>query len=523
MDIKKKLAILFKSRAGIIWLQTNEEVRAERTCISVAAGLSTEINGDRVDMNVYIWRSTIGLVNVKGELVDREAIDPRKLTNKISNDKTRAMYIIEDLSSLIRDPFTMRSIKDLARDLGNKDPSNAKMIVVIDSKLPPDELKCSTIVVDFPLPTKEEIGIIIEDIVKIMDGSLSEDQIKNIENQKDSIITALTGLEAEKVALAINESLVRTKGKIDIALLIESKKSLISGGAITWHDPDPRGLDAIGGLDELVSWLIERREAFSSEAEEYGLPRPKGILVVGVPGTGKSLTAKIISTVWGMPLLRFDVGAVFSKYVGTSEENIRSTLGIAEAISPTILWIDEIEKAFTGLSSEGDGGTAARVFGTFLTWLQESDAPVFIIATANDIEKLPPEFTRAGRFDCIWWVDTPNCEERKAISKVMRNKYKKTAAVSDDEVSAVTEGYTGAEIEEAYKNALNIAFNDGRRDVVTSDVIESIKKIVPIIKSSSRRIGELRKWADGSARLANAQDDKAVSKTSSNTASKLEI
>jgi len=243
------------------------------------------------------------------------------------------------------------------------------------------------------------------------------------------------------------------------------------------------------------------------EAQKYGLPAPSGVMLVGVPGCGKSQAAKAFPAAWGLPLLRMDVGALFSKFVGDSEEKIRKALATAEAVAPCVLWVDEIEKAFGGGGE--DGGTSQRVLGTFLTWMQERKPGVFIIATSNDISKLPPEFCRAGRWDDTWFVDLPNQQERKEIADVMRKRFPHCDKVKTDAVALSSDGNTGAEIEQAFKDALYVAFSDNKREVTTADVEIALGQRIPLIKSAQEKINELRKWAAGGrARFASAREEK---------------
>jgi SpoVK/Ycf46/Vps4 family AAA+-type ATPase len=260
----------------------------------------------------------------------------------------------------------------------------------------------------------------------------------------------------------------------------------------------------IGGLDLLKGWLVQRKDAFGPEARHYGLPSPKGLLIVGIPGTGKSLTAKATATVFNQPLLKLDAGRLFASLVGQSESNLRSVIATVEAIAPCVLWIDEIEKGFHGARSSGfsDGGTASRVLGTFLSWMQEKAAPVFVVATANDVTQLPPEFLRKGRFDELFFIDLPNREEREAIWRIQIAKYGRKADAFD--VAALahsTEGLTGSEIEQAFLDALYDAFS--RREEPTDlSITLQLTDLVPLSKLMAEQISGLRQWAKGRARAA---------------------
>jgi SpoVK/Ycf46/Vps4 family AAA+-type ATPase len=266
-------------------------------------------------------------------------------------------------------------------------------------------------------------------------------------------------------------------------------------------------LDSIGGLDVLKEWLLKRRHAFSTRAIDYGLPTPKGLLILGIAGTGKSLTAKATAKVFGVPLLKLDAGRIFAGLVGQSESNLRAVIQTAEAIAPCCLWIDEVEKGFSGSKSSGatDGGTSARVFGTFLSWMQEKSAPVFVVATANDVSQLPPEMLRKGRFDELFFVDLPNQAEREAIWEIQIGKHGRIPSEFDVvQLAKATEGLTGSEIENVFIEALYLAF-DSEKEPTDLDIARVLTQFVPLSKLMAEQIGGLRQWSKGRARLATSQ------------------
>ncbi|MFN7137883.1 MAG: AAA family ATPase, partial [Limisphaerales bacterium] len=263
----------------------------------------------------------------------------------------------------------------------------------------------------------------------------------------------------------------------------------------------------IGGLDVLKDWLLKRRRAFTRKAVEYGLPTPKGLMIVGIPGTGKSLTAKATAKVFGVPLLKLDAGRIFAGLVGQSELNLRSVIQTAEAIAPCVLWVDEIEKGFSGSRNSGstDGGTSARVFGSFISWMQEKSSPVFIVATANDVSQLPPEMLRKGRFDEIMFVDLPNEEERKVIWSIVISKFNRDPKDFDlVQLSRITEGFTGSEIESLFYDAMFAAFEQNR-EPTELHIAEVLNGFVPLSKTMAEQIEGLRKWSQGRCRLATTQ------------------
>jgi SpoVK/Ycf46/Vps4 family AAA+-type ATPase len=331
------------------------------------------------------------------------------------------------------------------------------------------------------------------------------------EKSREALTQAAGGLTLQEAENVFAKSLVND-GQLDgndVSTVFSEKQQIIRKSGLLEYYDETTDLGDVGGLDELKEWLQRRSVAFTDKARQFGLPAPKGILLVGVQGCGKSLCAKAISSEWRMPLLRFDVGRVFSSLVGSSEENIRRATAVAESISPAVLWVDEIDKAFAGSqgSAGTDGGTTARVMSTFLTWLSEKQRPVFVMATANDISQLPPELLRKGRLDEIFFVDLPKPAERHQILDIHLRKRKRDAGQFElDKLSAASEGFSGAEIEQAIISALYDAFYIGR-DLQTDDVLKSIKETVPLSKTMSERITALRAWAEGRARFASSGDE----------------
>ncbi|MFT7583479.1 MAG: SpoVK/Ycf46/Vps4 family AAA+-type ATPase, partial [Myxococcota bacterium] len=312
-----------------------------------------------------------------------------------------------------------------------------------------------------------------------------------------------------EAASVFAKSLVKTRD-FDIDTILAEKKGIIrKSGILEFYQTDEKFND-VGGLEVLKSWLKKRKVAFSRDARDFGLPAPKGILLIGVPGCGKSLTAKAIGAMWHMPLLRLDVGKVFGSLVGSSEENMRKAIKTAEAVAPSILWLDELEKGFSGSSSSGqtDGGTTARVFGTFITWLQEKQSAVFVIATANDVSALPPELLRKGRFDEIFFVDLPSQKERGEIFKIHITKKKRDPALFDYEaLIAASQQFAGSEIEQAVVSALYDCYEEDKAELTTERLVKSIEEIIPLAYTMKERIDHMRDWSKSRARRASLVDD----------------
>jgi SpoVK/Ycf46/Vps4 family AAA+-type ATPase len=363
----------------------------------------------------------------------------------------------------------------------------------------------SVTVISVEMPNRTTMEQVIDSFLEFAPDKAKEHIAEN--DHRNKVVQAMLGLTTEAAANALSRSQAMS-GVYDPLIISKEKERVVRGSGLEWYEPDPRGMEGVGGIDILKNWLTERKSAFTAEARLWGLPAPKGTVLLGVPGGGKSLTCKCIATAWSLPLLRMDIGSLFSKYVGESEGKIRQALQTAEAVAPCILWLDEIEKAMGQGGGESDGGTSQRVFGTFLTWMQERKPGVFIIATANDLRPFEtnPEFLRAGRWDDIWFVDLPTTRERVHIAEIMRFKFDHCETVDSMAVSLASSGYTGAEIEGAFNDAMYNAFTDGMREVLTSDITGALAKRVPLSKTMGEKIEKLRTWAKGRARMASSPD-----------------
>jgi ATP-dependent 26S proteasome regulatory subunit len=357
---------------------------------------------------------------------------------------------------------------------------------------------------EFPFANKKEIRHALHDVVRGAERKIPDiaKQTKKIESE---LIDAVTGLTLQEAQTAFSISLVSSHSW-DIPLILEQKKQLINkSGMLEYFDKTVK-MDDIGGLKNLIEWIKERKQCFSQAAEDYGLNKPRGLLTIGMPGCGKSLVCKAISSAWKMPLLRLDFGKLFGSLVGDSEKNAREAIRQAEAVAPAILWIDEIEKAISGNSSSGrtDGGTTSRVLSTFLTWMQEKESPVFVIATANDHQAIPPEFLRAGRFDEIFFVDLPNVEEREEIFNVLlRIRGIDTKKINTPALAIKSDGFSGAEIEKAIDNAMLAGFMDKSRIIDTDDISKAMGEFKSLFEMRQSDFEELREWAGNKCRMAN--------------------
>jgi SpoVK/Ycf46/Vps4 family AAA+-type ATPase len=424
------------------------------------------------------------------------------------------------------DVHIIRSIKNSLPTM----TSSGKCLIFLGPRLTnipnvniPEELEKDICVMDFPLPGREELRTVLNYVLLSASESTPDKKTELTELIKDKLCDAALGLTAQEaedlfsLSLAKNHQLTSDSVKI----VLDGKCDVIKRDGILEYFSPEITLEDVGGLKELKRWLIKRIPVFTKEARAWGLPYPKGILMVGVQGCGKSLVAKMIAALFGVPLLRLDMGKVFQKFMGQSEGTVRKSISIAEAVSPCVLWIDEIEKGFSGTKSSGetDSGVTNRVVQTYLTWMQEKTSPVFIAATGNNVSQLPPELMRKGRMDEIFFVDLPNPEERREIIKIHIKKRPKQVekkgksgaytlvyrTLSDEDVEKIvvaSNGYTGSEIEQAIINALFDKYEE-RVDPTGDDIVNALKDFVPLSKTMEIEITELRKWGNNKAKSAS--------------------
>jgi SpoVK/Ycf46/Vps4 family AAA+-type ATPase len=375
------------------------------------------------------------------------------------------------------------------------------LVILSDQLRLPTELREETTIVDFDLPSIEEISLLVNNLV----GT----KLKVSPDEREQLLKALTGLTRCRIARVLAKCLARS-GKVDesaIGVVIEEKRQTIRETGILEFIPHQSGLESVGGLENLKAWVKLRSHSFTDAAREYGLPSPKGVLLAGIQGTGKSLSAKTIAAEWKLPLLRLDVGRLFGGIVGESESRVRQVIKLAEAISPVVLFIDEIEKSFSNNQSDGDSGTSKRVFATLLTWLAEKTAPVFVVATANNVELLPAELIRKGRLDELFFLSLPTQSEREQIFKVHLNRLRPNNQFNLELLAARSQEFSGAEIEQVIYDAMQFGFSQNR-EFTTEDILDSIADCIPLAKIASHQIEALKDWASRSgAKSASLSPD----------------
>jgi len=506
MTLVDEMELLVESRAGVVQVLTHDEQRLIEALTAVCA----KMRGTQ-GMGLYMWDMAEHFQElVKGEPAfdcSKETL-PHTVLPMIERGQTPAVFLLRDFHQAWKKSDTAeRKLRNLAQTLSRSPVQRTLVISTPPDLMPPESrhpagLKQDIVTLELGKPGAEELRAII--------GRVLGDTMPGGELGAKLCETALglSGVQAARVAARVFADARLHRRRIDetaLDTIREEKRRIIrDSGALDFVDATEQA-SSVGGLEALRNWLELRKEAFSERAAAYGLDAPGGVALVGIPGTGKSLCAKVTASIWRMPLLRLDMGAVFGGVLGSSERNIREAIEISELVSPCILWVDEIEKAFAG--SGGDSGTAARVLGTFLTWMQEKEKPVCVMATANDVERLPPEFLRKGRFDEVFFLDLPTAEERAAIFHVHLGKrgYTMVAQRFDlDQVVEVTEGFVGAEIEAVVKDAMFPAFMDGERELETDDLVKSAGEMVPLAKSRAKHIEKLRQLVvNGEARNAS--------------------
>ena len=495
IKMKEELNILIQAQYPLIYLVTSEEYRAEQALARIAQ-LKEE------PRKVFIWTVTHGMVEFgqTRQSMQHNTVSPEAAIEWAIRQREPAIFIFKDLHPFITSAPVMRWLRDAIASFKGTEKVAILMSPVQEIPL---ELEKDIVVLDFPLPDLNELSDVL---ARQLDSTKTR---RTSGETKEKLLKATLGLtrdEAEKVYRKAYIKAGRLTEK-EVEIVLSEKKQLIRRNGILEYIEEDETIDSVGGLEELKVWLNQRSNAFTERAREYGLPQPKGMLILGVPGCGKSLIAKTTARLWGLPLLRLDMGRVYDgSMVGRSEANLRNALKTAESISPGILFIDELDKAFAGGtgSADSDGGTSSRIFGSFLTWMQEKTSPVFVMATANRVERLPGEFLRKGRFDEIFFVDLPTPQERQDIFQIHLSKRREEISRFDlEQLAKVSDGFSGAEIEQAIIAAMYEAFAQ-EREFTQLDIIAAIKSTLPLSRTMTEQVTALRDWARQRARPASA-------------------
>jgi len=493
--IQDEIRLYLRARVALIVLVTVEEPRA------IAMLDEVRLSRD-ADADLVTWDIADRFESRSGRRLP-DAADPAAALDKIKEQavgapERRDLYVLKDFHEFWgKDPRVRRKLRSLAQLLVF---TGSSLVVITPARSVPAELRDEAVLVEMPLPDEDALRRELDDLIASTSGLRSQ----LTEHGRARLAQAALGLTITQAKRAYARAIVRDRVLDDRAIesVLEEKKAVIRESQALEFYAAEETPDDVGGLEELKSWLTLRERAFSVEAAAFGLPAPKGLALIGIPGTGKSLTAKMIGGLWRLPLLRLDVGALFGPLVGESEERVRRALQLAATVSPCVLWIDELEKGFS--AGDLDGGTSQRVFGTILTWMQEKTDPVFVVATANDVTALPPETLRRGRFDEVFFLDLPTEEERREIITVhLRKRRRDPAGFDVHHLAQISDGHTGAELEQAVVDAMYQAFAQ-QRDVGTADITAAIRRAVPLSRAQREVIARLRAWLrEGRAQSAS--------------------
>lgn len=495
MSFAKDFKLLLKARYSLVYISTTEEERLEY-------GIRLCVKDLSVTRAIYSWDFIDGYIGNPNDngFGARNPLQALELIEKLTPE-TPAVFILKDFHLFLNDISVTRKLKNVIRLIKNQ----SKTIVIVAPEIQiPDSLKDLVTLLEFTLPKPFEIK---RELLRIQDslGHFLPD------SSLDILVRSCQGLSLERIRKVLSK-IIATYKEINVESLevvFVEKKQIISQTKILEFYSSIEKMSDVGGLENLKKWLHKRSGALSQRAENYGLPLPRGLFLVGIQGTGKSLTAKAIANEWGLPLLRLDVGKLFGGVIGESESRMRQMIQLSEAMSPCILWIDEIDKAFASGDSRNDSGTTNRVLATFITWLSEKKSSVFVVATANNIHCLPSEIIRKGRFDEIFFIGLPSLEEKKSIFKVhlSRLRPKSWNEYDLDLLSKLAKKFSGAEIEEVIIESMHTAFSENR-EFTLKDIVDSINQFVPLAYTNQESIDSLQEWAEsGKARLASSKNE----------------
>jgi hypothetical protein len=496
-DDEGRLEVLLKASVPLVYAVSFEEEHVLQTIRAVAARMAADTGTERP---VFVWSSSRGLRGADGTLIEaRSAGDPVAALSRVIEREDSGIYVFLDIHRHFG-PVVSRLLRDAARAVRT---SHRSIVILSPSYGIPPEVEQDAAVLVFQLPDRTRLEAAVETAA----ASLEADGVvvDMSRDTRDGLARAAKGLTEAEAERSIRLTAMEA-GRLDetaVRRVGEHKRQVIRRSGILEYFDAPETFEDVAGLENLLDWFAQRHAVFAGRAAFTGLPMPKGVLLAGVPGCGKSLCARSLAGAWGVPLVRLDVGRVFGPYVGDSEANLRRAIHTAEAVSPCILWIDEIEKGFASSRGQGGSGVGARVFGSFLTWMQEKRSPVFVAATANDPTALPPEFLRQGRFDETFFVGLPGPPERRSAWSVHLQKRSRSPAEFDlDRLVQASELFSGAEIEQAVISGLFRAFTAGRK-LADEDLAAAADDVFPLAKAQQRHIGAIIAWGSQYARPAS--------------------
>lgn len=504
--VYSKIKDMLKAFYPVLYLTSFEYDRTKQKI----EGIINVLRSEGKDVRIFNWNCVDGLRGLNGDkpqpVINKdgeEIVEPEEVLKYILNDKdvSKDVFVLEDFNNYIEEEnvkYYIRSIAERARH------TNTHAIILSAVYKLPVELEKYVTVLNIPLPDRFDM----EKTLGVVERQCKINLSMEMRNRMVDAALGMTSMEADLAfcLAAVKDDL----GQNAPYTVSSEKEQIIKKSGILDYFPKNESLKDVGGMEVLKDWLFKRQKAYEKKARDFGLQEPKGLLLLGVPGCGKSLTAKSIASFWNMPLLRLDIGKVYQGLVGSSEDNIRKAIATAEAVAPCVLWIDEIEKGLSGVQSSGstDGGVTSRIFSTILTWMQEKTSPVFVVATANNINLLPPELLRKGRFDEIFFVDLPSQQERENIFSIhLKKKGQDPSQYPMEMLGKKTEGFNGAEIEECIKEAMFAAYVEAQDEpkLLSKHLMDAIAKTVPLSTTMKEQIAVLRNWAATRAKNASSE------------------
>jgi SpoVK/Ycf46/Vps4 family AAA+-type ATPase len=528
-DPLARLKVLLDSSTPIVAMETVEEVRAVRLVRAACAALNLAAFEWTIASGLVRCGSDVGQLIPDGldsasphsaaaqqSLANLKAIynsqEPAQMLANLEAISIGAAFILKDLHRHMDEPVVVRRL----RDVGQKFSENRRTIILTAPKIEiPPELRGLVEFLELPLPDRQRLRQIIDEVVV----RVSKDhtlQRKLDATGYEAVVESLRGLTEEEAERALSQALVARYALCPEISgdVLEAKKSLLRRSEMLEFVEASENFSSVGGMDNLKRWLAQRRGSWEDSAREFGLEPPHGVIILGVQGCGKSLCARTVAGEWNLPLVKFDTAAIYDKYIGETEKRIRKVFTVAEGLAPCILWIDELEKVFAGSgpdSASVDAGVSSRLLASFLSWMQDRKAPVFVVATCNNVTALPPELIRKGRFDELFFVDLPTQAERKQIFSIQLAKRKRNPADFDlDKIDAAAKGYSGAEIDAAVQTALFAAFS-GKKPLTTQLLLDALAQTVPLSITRAEEIDALREWARTRAVPASVGESSQVS------------